>query len=72
VTGLQTPSRFVIRFSDSHKFSVDFHYLLAIINNSFMSRYNSIVIPGGMMGLAMEIIFRPIIEKMTEEGRRLR
>jgi phosphoribulokinase len=62
----------IIRFNDKHKFSVDFGYLLAMIRNSFMSRYNSIVIPGGMMGLAMEIIFRPIIEKMLEESRRLR
>jgi phosphoribulokinase len=57
----------VIRFNDRHKFSVDFPHLLAMIRNSFMSRYNSIVIPGGMMGLAMEIIFRPIVEKMMEE-----
>jgi phosphoribulokinase len=62
----------IIRFNDKHKFSVDFRYLLAMIRDSFMSRYNSIVIPGGMMGLAMEIIFRPIIEKMMEESRRLR
>jgi phosphoribulokinase len=62
----------IIRFNDKHKFSVDFGYLLAMIRNSFMSRYNSIVIPGGMMGLAMECIFRPIIEKMLGESRRLR
>jgi phosphoribulokinase len=62
----------IIRFSDQHKFQVDFRYLLAMIRDSFMSRYNSIVIPGGMMGLAMEIIFRPIIERMLEESRRLR
>ncbi len=47
-------------------------YLLAMIKGAFMSRYNSIVIPGGMMGLAMEIIFRPIIEKMLEESRALK
>jgi phosphoribulokinase len=56
----------IIRFNDRHKFSIDFVYLLAMINNSFMSRYNSIVIPGGMMGLAMEIIFRPIIEGLLK------
>jgi len=68
----QDESLVIIRFSDHHKFSVDFRYLLAMIRDSFMSRYNSIVIPGGMMGLAMEIIFRPIIEKMMEESRALR
>jgi phosphoribulokinase len=68
----QDESLVIIRFSDQHKFQVDFRYLLAMIRDSFMSRYNSIVIPGGMMGLAMEIIFRPIIEKMLEESRALR
>jgi phosphoribulokinase len=62
----------IIRFNDRHKFTVDFPYLLAMVRGSFMSRYNSIVVPGGMMGLAMEIIFRPIIEKMVAESRLLR
>lgn len=57
----------IIRFKDPRKFNVDFPYLLAMIHDSFMSRYNSIVIPGGKMGLAMEIIFRPIIERMMAE-----
>jgi phosphoribulokinase len=59
----------IIRFNDRHKFKVDFPHLLVMIRGSFMSRYNSIVVPGGMMELAMEIIFRPIIEKMMEESR---
>lgn len=57
----------VIRFSDRHTFKVDFPYLLAMIQGSFMSRYNTLVVPGGLMGLAMEIIFRPIIERMMED-----
>jgi len=60
----------IIRFKDPRKFNVDFQYLLSMIHNSFMSRYNSIVIPGGKMGLAMEIIFRLIIERMMEERNR--
>jgi phosphoribulokinase len=60
----------IIRFNDRHKFTVDFRYLLAMIRDSFMSRYNSIVIPGGMMGLAMEIIFRPIVEQMMQESKK--
>ena len=56
----------VIRFKDPRKFNVDFQYLLAMLHNSFMSRYNAMVIPGGKMGLAMEIIFRPIIERMMD------
>ncbi|MCI0653816.1 MAG: phosphoribulokinase, partial [Methylococcaceae bacterium] len=54
----------IIRVNDPKKFDVDFPYLLAMIHNSFMSRRNNLVIPGGKMGLAMEIIFTPIIEKI--------
>lgn len=62
-------SMVVIRVNDPEKFQVDFPYLLRMIHNSFMSRYNTIVAPGGKAGLAMEIIFRPIIEKMMEARR---
>ena len=62
----------IVHFNERHTFDVDFCYLLAMLKNSFMSRHNSIVIPGGLMGLAMEIIFRPIIGEMVEESRRLR
>lgn len=56
----------VIRFRDPTKFKIDFPYLLAMIHDSFMSRRNSIVVPGGKMGLAMEIIFTPIIDDMIK------
>ncbi len=56
----------VIRFRDPSKLDIDFPYLLAIIHDSFMSRRNTLVVPGGKMGLAMEIILAPIIEKMME------
>ncbi|MFZ0258064.1 MAG: phosphoribulokinase [Gammaproteobacteria bacterium] len=56
----------VIRFRDPTKFNIDFPYLLAMIHDSFMSRRNSIVVPGGKMGLAMEIIFTPIIDDMIK------
>lgn len=57
----------VIRFRNPAKFKVDFPYLLAMIHDSFMSRRNSIVVPGGKMGLAMEIIFTPIIDDMMKQ-----
>ncbi|MDD5036849.1 MAG: phosphoribulokinase [Methylococcaceae bacterium] len=60
----------IIRFKELKKFAVNFQYLLDMLHTSFMSRYNSIVIPGGKLGLAMEIIFRPIIERMMEESRK--
>ena len=57
----------VIRFRDPKKFGIDFGYLLNMLNGSFMSRRNSIVVPGGKMGFAMEIILAPIIHDMMEK-----
>jgi len=59
----------VIRFKDPKKFDTDFPYLLNMIHDSFMSRRNTIVVPGGKMGLAMEVILTPIIHRMIEEAR---
>ncbi len=64
---LPDESLVVIRFADPTKFETDFPYLLSMIHDSFMSRRNSIVVPGGKMGFAMEIIFAPIIDKMMDE-----
>ncbi|HID07889.1 MAG TPA: phosphoribulokinase, partial [Armatimonadetes bacterium] len=57
----------VIRFADPEKFDVNFPDLLSMIPDSFMSRRNTIVVPGGKMGFAMEIILGPIIDKMMDE-----
>ena len=54
----------VIRFRDPAKFEIDFPYLLAMISNSFISRRNTIVVPGGKMLLAMELILMPILKSM--------
>ncbi|MBT8108071.1 MAG: phosphoribulokinase [Gammaproteobacteria bacterium] len=59
----------VIRFRDPAKFEVDFPYLLAMINSSFISRRNTIVVPGGKMLLAMELILMPILKRMIETSR---
>jgi phosphoribulokinase len=55
----------VIRFRDYH--GVDFPYLLNMIHDSFMSRPNCIVVPGGKMGLSMELVLSPIILDMMEK-----
>ena len=55
----------VIRFRDPTKFNIDFPYLLAMLDRSFMSRRNTIVVPGGKMLLAMELILMPILQKMV-------
>jgi phosphoribulokinase len=57
----------VIRFKDLEKTPVDFTYLTSMITGSFMSRRNSIVVPGGKMSLAMDIILYPIIKQMINK-----
>ena len=57
----------VIRFAKPAKFNVDFPYLLSMLEGSFMSRRNTIVVPGGKMGLAMEVILTPIIHDLLEK-----
>jgi phosphoribulokinase len=56
----------IIRFKDPKKLEIDFPYLLNMIHDSFMTRRNSMVVPGGKMGFAMEIILQPIIERMMD------
>ena len=60
----------VIRFHDSR--GIDFPYLLSMLHDSFMSRPNIIVCPGGKMGLAMQIIFTPMILQLMDRKRRAR
>nr|YP_002048771.1 Phosphoribulokinase [Paulinella chromatophora]ACB42561.1 Phosphoribulokinase [Paulinella chromatophora] len=52
------------------KWGIDFPYLLEMIHDSFMSSPTSIVINGGKMGFAMELILAPIIHRMIEEKKR--
>jgi phosphoribulokinase len=56
----------VIRFN-KYRDQVDYRYLLTMIHDSFMSRPNTLVVPGGKMGFAMQIILRPIIKEMMEK-----
>ncbi|MDP1957235.1 MAG: phosphoribulokinase, partial [Rhodocyclaceae bacterium] len=58
----------VIRFANPK--GIDFPYLLSMLDKSFMSRPNTIVCPGGKMGLAMQLIFTPMILRLMENKRR--
>jgi phosphoribulokinase len=58
----------VIRFANPK--GIDFAYLLSMLHDSFMSRPNNIVVPGGKMGLAMQIIFTPMILRLMDLKRR--
>jgi phosphoribulokinase len=57
----------VIRFREPRRYN--FPYYLQMIHGSFMSRANTVVAPGGKMGLAMEIVLTPIIHEMMERAR---
>lgn len=59
----------VIRFRNP--VGVDFPYLLTMIHDSFMSRPNNIVVPGGKMELAMQLIATPMIWRLMEDRKRL-
>ncbi|NJO53832.1 MAG: phosphoribulokinase [Bacteroidales bacterium] len=58
----------VIRFKSPR--GIDFPYLLSMIDGSWMSRANSIVIPGGRLDIAMQLILTPMILKLIELKRR--
>ncbi len=58
----------VIRFSNPK--GIDFPYLLNMIHDSFMSRPNIIVVPGGKMELSMQLIFTPLILRLMENRKR--
>ncbi|NML76014.1 phosphoribulokinase [Rhizobium sp. S-51] len=59
----------VIRFANPR--GIDFPYLLSMLQNSFMSRANSIVVPGDKLDLAMQLIFTPLIHKLLERKHRM-
>ena len=54
----------VIRFANPR--GIDFPYLKSMLHDSFMSRPNTIVCPGGKMDLAMQLIFTPMIWRLNE------
>ncbi len=62
----------VIRFRNPKRFNVNFPYLLTMLHDSFMSRANTIVVPGGKMALAMELVLTPIMREMVTLSRDLR
>jgi phosphoribulokinase len=58
----------VIRFKEPK--GVDFQYMLNMIPDSFMSRANTMVVPGGKMSHAMEIILAPIMHDMIQNKKK--
>jgi len=58
----------IIRFRSPK--GVDFPYFLSMIPNSFMSRANTMVVPGGKMSHAMEVILSPIMHDMIQNKKK--
>ncbi len=56
----------VIRFREPEKLGIDFPFLLSKIDHSWMSRRNSMVVPGGKMGLAMELILTHTLRRLMD------
>ncbi len=53
----------VIRFNGL--IQIDFPYLSSMLHNSFISSMNTLVIPGGKLGLALELIMTPLVKKLV-------
>ena len=60
----------VIRLSDAERLNVP--YLLAMIDDSFVSRSDTIVVPGTKMEFAMQLILTPMIRDLVSESRKAR
>lgn len=58
----------VIRFKNPR--GIDFPYLMSMIEGGWMTRANSLVIPGGKIDLAMQLIFTPMILRLVHESKR--
>jgi phosphoribulokinase len=58
----------VIRFRNPK--GIDFPYLLSMIHDSLLSRAKCIVVPGGKMELAMQLILTPMILQLVDRKRR--
>ncbi|MBS1161849.1 MAG: Phosphoribulokinase/uridine kinase [Proteobacteria bacterium] len=61
-------SMVVIRFANPK--GIDFQYLLTILHGAMLTRPNTLVVPGGKMGLAMQMIFTPMILRLMDQKRR--
>ena len=66
----QEESFVVIRMSDVERLNTP--YLLAMIEDSFLSRPDTIVVPGTRMEYAMQLILTPMIRELIAESRKAR
>lgn len=62
----------VIHIKNRKKIAADYRYLLEMLQGSFMSRADTIVVPAGKKAFAMELICAPVLERMIEARDRAR
>jgi len=63
-------SMMVIRIRKPEQWGVDFPWLLSMLEGSFMTRRNTIVVRSSKMLLAMELILAPIVHDIMEKRRK--
>lgn len=59
----------VIRFRDIK--NVDYPYYLQMIDGAFMSRTDTMVVPGGKMGFAIDLLLTPLIQELIEKRKKV-
>ncbi|MGC2781786.1 MAG: phosphoribulokinase [Bradyrhizobium sp.] len=67
---IPTPDESMVVIRLKNPRGIDFPYLLSMIQGSFMSRANSIVIHGSKMDIAMQLILTPMIMQLMDRKRR--
>lgn len=60
----------VIHFQNVKK--PDFQDLMNMLPDSFMSRKDTLVVPGGMMTQAIEVVLMPLVHELIEKSRKIR
>lgn len=66
---IPTPDESIVAIRFKNPRGIDFPYLTSMIEGSWMSRANSIVIPGNKQDLAMQLIFTPLIERLVKTSK---
>jgi phosphoribulokinase len=57
----------VIHVRNLEKLEVDFRYLLEMLEGSFMSNPETIVVPSGKMIFAMQLVINPAISRLIRK-----
>ena len=63
-------SMMVIRIRKPEQWGIDFPWLLSMLEGSFMTRRNTLVVRSSKMLLAMELILAPIVHEMITKKRK--